>query len=165
MKTRHTFRSLFALLALAASAAVLTPSLPAADETPIDYERARKLMQKRQSGESLTADEQAYLQRAIRSKGKQKEGAPGASTTPVSDPKIVAALVPLEELKGAYKGEDGGLYGGGRNTPPDAHFAAYRKESEKIRPLDDDGKPSEDGKIVLLSLGMSNTTMEFSQLV
>jgi len=37
------------------------------------------------------------------------------------------------------------------------------KESEKIQPLDADGKPAKDGKIVLLSIGMSNTTMEYSE--
>src|SRR5205823_2813138 len=31
-----------------------------------------------------------------------------------------------------------------------------------VQPLDRDGKPAKDGKIVLLSVGMSNTTQEFS---
>lgn len=136
-----------------------------AGDGPIDYERARQLMQKRQSGAGLTADDQAYLQRAIRSKSKQKDGRPAASSTPVSDPAIVKSLVPLDELQERYKGEDGGLYGGGRNAPPEAHRAAYRRESEKIRPLAAGGRPAADGKIVLLSIGMSNTTQEFSQFV
>src|SRR5207302_7240934 len=41
-----------------------------------------------------------------------------------------------------YQGEDGGLYGGGENEPPEAHQAAARKESSKIVPLDAGGKPS-----------------------
>lgn len=71
---------------------------------------------------------------------------------------------PLDEMSAQdkYKGEDGGLYGGGRNEPPEAHQAAAQKELAKIATLDSDGKPAKDGKIVLLSVGMSNTTQEFS---
>jgi hypothetical protein len=60
-----------------------------------------------------------------------------------------------------YKGEDGGLYGGGRNEPPEAHWKAALAESKKIEPLDKDGKPSKDGKVAFLSIGFSNTTQEF----
>jgi hypothetical protein len=49
-----------------------------------------------------------------------------------------------------YKGEDGGLYGGGRNEPPEAHWKAALAESKKIEPLDKDGKPSKDGKVAFL---------------
>jgi alcohol dehydrogenase len=35
-----------------------------------------------------------------------------------------------------YQGEVGGLYGGGKNQPPRAHFEAAMKESAKIRPLE-----------------------------
>jgi hypothetical protein len=54
------------------------------------------------------------------------------------------------------------LYGEGKNTPPKAHQAAAQKELAKIQPLDAEGRPSKTGKIVLISLGMSNTTQEFS---
>jgi hypothetical protein len=73
-------------------------------------------------------------------------------------------LVPLTELGTAtYKGEDGGLYGGGENEPPPEHLEAALRESAKIRPLDKNGVSSEAGKIVILSIGMSNTTMEYSR--
>src|SRR5207302_6694400 len=64
---------------------------------------------------------------------------------------------------GTYKGEDGGLYGGGRNEPPDAHLALARKASALIRPLDAEGQPANDGRIVLMSVGLSHTTMEISE--
>jgi hypothetical protein len=75
--------------------------------------------------------------------------------------------LPLSEMgaKDAYKGEDGGLYGGGRNEPPAAHAAAAKAEAERIQPLDAEGKPSTSGKVVLLSMGMSNTTQEFSRFL
>jgi hypothetical protein len=64
--------------------------------------------------------------------------------------------------KDAYKGEDGGLYGGGKNEPPEAHAAAAKAEAAAIQPLDADGKPAADGRVGLVSIGMSNTTQEFS---
>jgi hypothetical protein len=73
-------------------------------------------------------------------------------------------LVPLTEMsaKDRYKGEDGGLYGAGRNTPPEAHRKAAEVELARIQPLDADGKPAKDGKVVLVSISMSNATQEFS---
>ena len=64
-----------------------------------------------------------------------------------------------------YKGQDGGLYGGGKNEPPEKHLQAALKQAKLIRPLDAEGKPAADGKIVLISIGMSNTTQEFSAFV
>src|ERR1700722_12213831 len=73
--------------------------------------------------------------------------------------KSSVGLKPLTEMtaEDKYKGEDGGLYGGGKNEPPEAHRKAAAVESTRIVPVDEDGKPSKDGKIVLMSLGMSNT--------
>ncbi|HJZ93009.1 MAG TPA: hypothetical protein VKE40_19190 [Gemmataceae bacterium] len=87
---------------------------------------------------------------------------------PASDAKETGrssvGLKPLTEMTAAdrYKGEDGGLYGGGRNEPPEAHLKAARKETAKIEPLDADGKPARDGTIALVSISMSNATQEFS---
>jgi hypothetical protein len=61
-----------------------------------------------------------------------------------------------------YKGEDGGLYGAGMNVPPPAQYNAALAEMAKIKPLDASGNPSASGKIGFISIGMSNTTMEFS---
>jgi hypothetical protein len=73
-------------------------------------------------------------------------------------------LKPLTEMTAddKYQGEDGGLYGGGKNEPPAAHQAAAQKEVAKITPLDKDGKPSAEGTIALVSISMSNATQEFS---
>src|SRR5262245_36084008 len=79
-------------------------------------------------------------------------------------PKPTVGLKPLTEMSATdrYKGEDGGLYGGGKNEPPPALAAAARKELELIVPRDADGKPAADGMIALVSLSMSNATQEFS---
>ena len=73
--------------------------------------------------------------------------------------------MPPDDLTGKYKEQDGGLYGGGKNEPPAEHAALARKAIAEIKPLDRAGKPAADGKVVLMSIGMSNTTMEFSSFV
>jgi hypothetical protein len=71
-------------------------------------------------------------------------------------------LIALPDLgKGLYQGQQGGLYPGGENAPPPAHLKAGLKLARKVVPLDADGRESKDGKIVLISIGMSNTTMKF----
>ena len=138
----------------------LFSSLLCVAEEPVDFEKARQYFERRQQGETLTPDEQAYLQRAMAAR-RNGNGNGARAGVP---PKWTNHLTPLSELgTGKYKGEDGGLYGGGRNEPPKAHFEAAMKEAAKIQPLDADGNPSAAGKIGLLSVGMSNTTMEYSR--
>jgi len=140
--------------------------LSAAD-TPIDIERAKELLRRARAGEQLTDEEQKYLdeakrQRAARAGGAAQRAGNEPASAPVPPPKD---LVPLTELSAKYKEQDGGLYGGGKNEPPAGHAALARKAIAEIKPLDREGKPAVDGKIVLMSIGMSNTTMEFSSFV
>jgi Cu/Ag efflux protein CusF len=68
-------------------------------------------------------------------------------------------LKPLTDLgKEKYQGFEGGLYPGGKNERPADHEKAGVALAKAVRPLDADGKPAADGKIVLLSVGMSNTS-------
>ncbi len=74
-------------------------------------------------------------------------------------------FTPLNDLgTGTYKNFPGGLYPNGSNTRPPAHDAAGRDIAlNQIKPLDAAGNPDPtNGKIVLLSLGMSHTTQEFA---
>lgn len=69
--------------------------------------------------------------------------------------------IPLSELANrTYLGFAGGLYPGGNEPPPD-HRAAGVAFARSVRPLDANGQPSRGGRIVLLSIGMSNTTQEY----
>jgi hypothetical protein len=73
-------------------------------------------------------------------------------------------LKPLTEMSAddRYKGENGGLYGEGKNEPPAAILAAAKRATAAIQPLDADGKPNPNGIIGLVSISMSNATQEFS---
>jgi len=72
--------------------------------------------------------------------------------------------VPLNDLgTGTYQGYQGGLYPGGSNDLPIAHKAAGLVAAAEIRPLDQSGNVDiVNGKIALISIGPSFTTMEFS---
>jgi hypothetical protein len=85
-------------------------------------------------------------------------GKPGASQLP--PPAVdTSKLIPLSELgTREYHGFQGGFYPDGKNQRPEAHEAAGLRLASKVQPLDTDGKPSAGGKIVLLSVGMSNTS-------
>jgi hypothetical protein len=91
----------------------------------------------------------------------KKASAQGAA---VEGGKASFGFKPLTEMTAddRYKGEDGGLYGGGRNSPPEPHLAAARQASARITPRDASGQPAKDGTIVLVSISMSNATQEFS---
>lgn len=57
----------------------------------------------------------------------------------------------------------GGLYPNGQNTHPAAHDSLSRALAAEIKPRDTSGAlDALNGKIVLLSIGMSNATQEFS---
>jgi hypothetical protein len=136
---------------------------------PLDWQRAQQLFQRSQRGEVLSAEDQVFLDKAKalrqqRQGGGSRDGGQKTPTGPATSGKDSTGLIPLCDLGlQKYKGEDGGLYGGGNNEPPPNHAAAAKKELAKIRPLDAAGKPADDGKVVLLSVGMSNTTQEFSR--
>jgi hypothetical protein len=78
--------------------------------------------------------------------------------------KTSVGLKPLTELgTELYKDVPGGLYPDGKNLRPAKHEAAGLVLAREIQPLDANGRPdSESGRMVLLSIGMSNTTQEFS---
>ncbi|MCX7908701.1 MAG: glycosyl hydrolase [Ignavibacteria bacterium] len=70
--------------------------------------------------------------------------------------------IPLTELGlDKWKGFEGGLYPNGINQRPIKHNMDGINLAQSIIPLDTMGNPSPNGKIVLLSIGMSNCTQEF----
>lgn len=73
------------------------------------------------------------------------------------------AKTPLNDLgPGFYLGEQGGLYGGGSSVRPPAHHSAVLAHVlANVKPRNAAGAPDPAGRVVLISIGMSNTTMEF----
>ena len=74
-------------------------------------------------------------------------------------------FTPLNELGfRTYSNSAGGLYPNGANTRPPAHEAAgIEIATNQILPLNASGNvDTNSGKVVLLSLGMSNTTHEWA---
>ncbi|HJZ57684.1 MAG TPA: hypothetical protein VKE74_22140 [Gemmataceae bacterium] len=70
-------------------------------------------------------------------------------------------LKPLTELGSEkYQGHAGGLYPDGKNERPAEHEKAGLALAKEVVPRDAAGKPDPAGKIVLLSVGMSNTSQE-----
>lgn len=164
-------KRLFPALVLCGSLMVLAGALSQAQEKgprdpaakkqePIDFNKARELLRKQRGGGTLTDEEKAYLDRAraARRAGQKNRPQPKGGADKLD-------LVPLTALKETYKGQDGGLYGKGSNAPPQKHLDAALRQAALIKPLDADGKPSPNGRVVMVSIGMSNTTQEFSAFV
>jgi hypothetical protein len=173
-----SIRNAVCCAALFASAVCACGIVRAADDE-IDWRRTQDLYNRSTHGEKLSPEDQQYLDHAkeVRKKLSAEGKAPwrgidggkpnnpdGGRQTGEMLGKAPTGLMPLTELgTGEYKGEDGGLYGGGSNDPPAEHAAAAKKAVAEITPRDAQGTPSGNGKIVLLGVGMSNTTQEFSR--
>jgi hypothetical protein len=145
------------LLALATQLVAQTNTPP-----PIDWQRAQSLFQRDQRGEKLNAEEAAYLDRAKKLRQQNQGQNQPAASTPRGEPFKQAALT---DVKGTYKDQTGGLYGEGKNAPPAQHLEAAHAAAKQIQPLNAAGKPDAKGKVGLISIGMSNTTQEFSNFV
>src|SRR3974377_2338234 len=87
-----------------------------------------------------------------------------ARAVPSDCTRTSVGLIPVTELgTGLYQGRQGGLYPNGSNLRPAEHEAAGLAAPRAIRPLDALGAPDDKGgKVVFISVGMSNTTQEFS---
>ncbi len=73
--------------------------------------------------------------------------------------------IPLCDLgTGTFQGFTGGLYPNGSNIrPPDHEAAGLRIARNEVQPLNASGQASPGGKIVMISLGVSHTSMVFDR--
>src|SRR4051794_7848621 len=156
--TRFTLRPYPPVLCLSL-ALVLTLPGPGRDlnaQAPTSEETSKG----RENREALQQLQQALNKEGRTARKGQNPAFAGLTAPP---PRETTGLIPLNELgMGSYEGKQGGLYPGGSNRRPEAHDEAGLRIASTIRPLDPRGNARDDGKIVLLSIGMSNTTQEFS---
>ena len=149
-------------------AALLLPLLLGAeDDREAENRRFAEIKARFERGEKITPEERQFAQKVM-GRRKATERNPAEMRRRFEEyakehpPRDSVGLVPLTDLgKGAYQGEEGGLYPGGENVPPPGHLEAGLAIARRIVPRDAEGREAEDGKIVLLSIGMSNTTQEF----
>jgi hypothetical protein len=80
----------------------------------------------------------------------------------------LANNVPIMDMTAAdtYKGFSGALYENNSNSPPiDHHDPDGVALGKQIQPLDINGNPSANGAIAFISVGLSNTSLEFGGFV
>lgn len=88
-----------------------------------------------------------------------------AASTPLGL-STVSGRVPLTDMGNrTYLGFSGGLYPNGANTLPAAQAATGSARARNVVPRDTNGNPNASGEIVLMSIGMSNTTQEWCDVV
>jgi hypothetical protein len=123
--------------------------------------KAAEIQGKHKRGEKITMEEEDYAQSAIEHNNQLQSAVRQKEWAAAHPARESTGMIPLSELgTGKYHGEEGGLYPGGVNTPPPAHEKAGLKLAQSLKPLDAEGHPSKDGKIVLMTVGMSNTQQE-----
>lgn len=124
-----------------------------------------EIRRKVQAGEPVTPEERRLLQELNTAQQKKRREEYLRGHKPIASSGNIA----LTDLGlGLYKGEQGGLYPGGKNAAPPAHLTAGVKLAQQIQPLNPQAQAAPDGRIVLLAIGFSNPNMEvpaFQKLV
>jgi hypothetical protein len=123
--------------------------------------KAAEIRARHQRGEKITMEEEDYAQSAIERNNQLQSVERNKAWAAEHPVRNSTGMIPLSELgKRDYKREQGGLYPGGSDTRPAAHENAGLRLAQTIEPLDAAGHPSKDGRIVLITIGMSNTQQE-----
>ena len=123
--------------------------------SPEDRKRFEEIKGRHDKGEQVSEEDRAFAMKVMRAlNGGAAQNANQKAATAQRNAEYAKAhpphdslgLIPLTELgEGQYKGEEGGLYPGGGNTPPARHLERGMKLAHEIVPLDGDGKPSHYG--------------------
>ncbi|SPE37598.1 hypothetical protein SBA3_2670017 [Candidatus Sulfopaludibacter sp. SbA3] len=126
-----------------------------------DRQRFEQIKARHDRGEAISPEDQRFAQDIMARMRQADAAAQNSEYARTHPPRESTGLIPLPDLATVlYQGEPGGLYPEGRNTPPPAHLAAGLALAKGIVPLDQAGNPAAGGRIVFLTIGMSNTTQE-----
>jgi lysophospholipase L1-like esterase len=141
---------------------LLIPGLLVAQAvTPAERARFEEIRARHDRGDNISPEDRQFAQGIMARMSQTNAAQQNTQWAAGHPPRDFTGMVPLPDLAGgSYQGEQGGLYPGGGNTPPEAHLAEGLKRSRRITPLDAVGAPSSGGRIVFLTIGMSNTTQE-----
>ena len=167
----------------------------AEESSSIDWQQARKVMNKDRQGQTLTAEEKQLLNQArterkrLKERGEWPPAGAGRGNSPTNGEQTgtgqqpertrrkvpnnadiirgpQSGLTPLNQLgTETYKGKTGGLYANGLNEPTDAMRQQENQYLTNIVPRDKDGKPTKNGRIGLISIGMSNTNQIWQHFI
>lgn len=129
--------------------------------TEAERQRFEEIKSRHDRGERVTREEQQFAQGIMERMRQAAAAGQNAGWAKAHPPRDFTGLIPLPDLgAGLYQGEQGGLYPGGRNTPPPEHLKAGLEIAKYIVPMNREGRPAADGRIAFLTIGMSNTTQE-----
>jgi lysophospholipase L1-like esterase len=143
-------------------AACLLPILALAQAvSDADRKRFEEIRARHDRGEAISPEDRQFAQNMQARLNQANAAQQNAGWAKAHPPREFTGMAPLPDLgAGLYQGEQGGLYPGGQNVPPAAHLKAGLALAKQIAPLDAEGHPSPTGRIVFLTIGMSNTTQE-----
>ena len=134
--------------------ALLVPAIRAQQVTDAERQRFEEIKARHDAGKPVSAEDRAFAERIMQRMNQAQAAARNADWARAHPARESTGLAPLPDLgSGAYQGQEGGLYPGGKNTMPEAHLAAGVALAKRI---------AASPKVVLLSIGMSNTTQEFT---
>ena len=118
-----------------------------------DRQRFEEIRARHDRGEPISAEDRQFAQGIMARINQANAAQKNAEYTNAHPPRESTGLVPLPDLSGGtYQAEEGGLYPGGKNTPPPGHLAEGLRLAKSVAPID--------SRIVFLTIGMSNTTQE-----
>jgi lysophospholipase L1-like esterase len=118
-----------------------------------ERQRFEEIRARHDKGEAVSPEDRQFAQGIMQRMNQQQAAAKNTDWAKAHPARESTGLVPLPDLVGkTYQGEEGGLYPGGKNTPPEAHLKEGLRLAKSIA--------ATDGKIVFLTIGMSNTTQE-----
>jgi hypothetical protein len=141
--------------------------LDAAGKELKDGLRSPELKEGAQVTLTIEKDGDNPLITAIQLTPKSQPAAVAKDPKPQENPRFdTSKLLPLCDMgkDHKYQGFAGRLYPSGTNTRPANHEQAGLALAKTVVPLDKEGQLHQDGKIVLLGIGFSNTFQAFKRL-
>jgi lysophospholipase L1-like esterase len=118
-----------------------------------ERQRFEEIRSRHDKGEPISPEDRQFAQGILQRINQQAAAQKNTDRAQAHPSRESTGLIPLPDLAGQrYEGEEGGLYPGGKNTMPEEHRKEGLRLAKSIAPID--------GKIVFLTIGMSNTTQE-----